>query len=72
VAHGFAALTDVLLWYLVDGYYNESDELGLAWDDPTVGAAWGLTAPVLSERDKGNPRREDIEDGLRPRVTMRT
>ena len=72
VAHGFAALTDVLLWYLVDGYYNESDELGLAWDDPTVGAAWGLTDPILSNRDKGNPRREDIVDGLRPRVTMRT
>jgi dTDP-4-dehydrorhamnose 3,5-epimerase len=34
VAHGFAALTDLLLWYLVDGYYNDSDELGLAWDDP--------------------------------------
>jgi dTDP-4-dehydrorhamnose 3,5-epimerase len=72
VAHGFAALTDVLLWYLVDGYYNESDELGLAWDDPMVGAVWGLTDPILSNRDKGNPRREDIVDGLRPRVTMRT
>ena len=34
VAHGFAALTDLLLWYLVDSYYNDSDELGLAWDDP--------------------------------------
>ena len=26
VAHGFAALTDVLLWYLVDGYYNPADD----------------------------------------------
>ncbi len=72
VAHGFAALTDLLLWYLVDGYYNESDELGLAWDDPTVSADWGVTDPVLSKRDKSNPRREDISDGLRPRVAMRT
>jgi dTDP-4-dehydrorhamnose 3,5-epimerase len=72
VAHGFAALTDLLLSYLVDSYYNESDELGLAWDDPAVSADWGLTDPVLSQRDMGNPRRADIAEGLRPRMVMRT
>ena len=41
VAHGFAALTDILLTYLVDNYYDPADELGLAWDDPEVGADWG-------------------------------
>ena len=34
VAHGFAALTDMTITYLVDGYYNPDDELGVAWDDP--------------------------------------
>ena len=68
VAHGFAALTDLLLWYLVDGYYNDSDELGLAWDDPAVAADWGLTDPVLSKRDQGNPGRDEIADGVRPRM----
>jgi dTDP-4-dehydrorhamnose 3,5-epimerase len=72
VAHGFAALTDLLLWYLVDGYYNDSDELGLAWDDPVVDADWGVSEPVLSNRDRTNPRREAIADGLRPRMVMRT
>jgi dTDP-4-dehydrorhamnose 3,5-epimerase len=72
VAHGFAALTDLLLWYLVDGYYNDSDELGLAWDDPAVGADWGLTDPILSNRDKANPRRDAIPEGLRPRMVLRT
>ncbi len=67
VAHGFAALTDLLLCYLVDNYYDNTDELGLAWDDPQVAADWGLTQPVLSGRDKGNPRRADIPDELRPR-----
>src|SRR5580704_10714411 len=42
VAHGFASLTDILLWYLVDGYYNPADEIGLAWDDRAVGADWGV------------------------------
>jgi dTDP-4-dehydrorhamnose 3,5-epimerase len=67
-AHGFAALTDVLLTYLVDNYYDNSDELGLAWDDPAVGADWGLTDPILSARDQSNPRRSDIPDDIRPKL----
>ena len=42
VAHGFAALTDMTITYLVDGYYNPSDELGVAWDDPDIAADWGV------------------------------
>jgi len=72
VAHGFASLTDVLLWYLVDGYFNPNDELGVAWDDPEIAADWGLETPVLSARDRANPRRSAIEPGLRPRYGLRT
>lgn len=71
VAHGFAALTDVLLWYLVDGYYNPADELGLAWDDPDVGVDWGVAEPVLSGRDRSNPLRKAIPPPLRPRAGLR-
>ena len=55
VAHGFSSLTDILLTYLVDNYYDDSDEHGLAWDDPAVGADWGVTDPILSKRDQSNP-----------------
>ena len=72
VAHGFAALTDMTITYLVDGYYNPADELGVAWDDPDVGADWGVTDPVLSERDQANPRRADLPAGRRPYWPMRT
>jgi dTDP-4-dehydrorhamnose 3,5-epimerase len=68
VAHGFAALTDILLTYLVDNYYDASDEHGLAWDDLTVGADWGVSDPILSQRDQANPRRSDIPDDIRPRL----
>jgi len=71
VAHGFASLTDVLLWYLVDGYYNPADELGVAWDDPEIAGDWGLDVPVLSARDQKNPSRADIEPALRPRYGLR-
>jgi dTDP-4-dehydrorhamnose 3,5-epimerase len=72
VAHGFASLSDVLLWYLVDGYYNPADELGLAWDDPEVGAHWGVTDPVLSPRDQSNPRRSELSAANRPHYGLRT
>jgi dTDP-4-dehydrorhamnose 3,5-epimerase len=71
-AHGYASLTDVLLWYLVDSYYNPADELGLAWDDPAVGVDWGVNDPVLSDRDRSNPSRQDIPAALRPAVGLRT
>ncbi|HEX2038972.1 MAG TPA: dTDP-4-dehydrorhamnose 3,5-epimerase [Acidimicrobiales bacterium] len=61
VGHGFAALTDVVLTYLVDGYYDPDDELGVAWDDPEVGADWGVADPVLSGRDRSLPQRAAVE-----------
>lgn len=72
VAHGFAALTDLTLTYLVDAYYNPADELGVAWDDPEIAADWGVDAPVLSARDLANPRRRDIPPSDRPRAGLRT
>jgi dTDP-4-dehydrorhamnose 3,5-epimerase len=72
VAHGFAALTDMTITYLVDGYYNPADELGVRWDDPAVGADWGVTQPVLSDRDKTNPLRAEIEPQWRPHFKLRT
>ncbi|MGH9073672.1 MAG: dTDP-4-dehydrorhamnose 3,5-epimerase family protein [Acidimicrobiales bacterium] len=72
VAHGFAALTDLTLTYLVDAYYNPADELGVAWDDPEIAADWGVDAPVLSARDLANPRRRDIPPSDSPRAGLRT
>jgi dTDP-4-dehydrorhamnose 3,5-epimerase len=60
------------MWYLVDNYYNPADELGVAWDDPEVGADWGVANPVLSARDQANPRRADIESSVQPHYGLRT
>jgi len=72
VAHGFAALSDMVITYLVDGYYNPNDELGVAWDDPAIAADWGVTDPTLSKRDQANPSRDSLADSLRPRWGLRT
>jgi dTDP-4-dehydrorhamnose 3,5-epimerase len=71
VAHGFASLTDLSITYLVDSYYNPDDELGVAWDDPDIGADWGVTEPVLSNRDKNNPPRKAIPEDRRPHIGLR-
>jgi dTDP-4-dehydrorhamnose 3,5-epimerase len=67
VAHGFYALTDMTITYLVDHYYNPADELGVAWDDPDLGVAWPNANPELSGRDRTNPKRSEIPPELRPR-----
>ncbi|NWF67885.1 MAG: dTDP-4-dehydrorhamnose 3,5-epimerase family protein [Chloroflexi bacterium] len=54
VAHGFVALTECTLTYLVNNYYDGSDELGVAWNDPQLGIGWGVEAPVVSARDAQN------------------
>lgn len=60
VAHGFVALTDCTLMYLVNNYYDGADELGVAWDDPQLRLDWGVENPLLSDRDRNNPRLTDI------------
>ena len=72
VAHGFSVLEAATLTYLVDGYYNVADELGVAWDDPAIAADWQVQSPVISERDQHNPVRDRIPEGRRPYFGLRT
>jgi dTDP-4-dehydrorhamnose 3,5-epimerase len=67
VAHGYLALTEITICYLVDRYFDGSDEHGVAWDDPEVAIPWGAAAPILSVRDASNPRLREIPLETRPR-----
>lgn len=68
VAHGFLALTDATLTYVVDNYYDGGkDEHGVAWNDPEIALDWGVTNPILSGRDAANPFWRDIPAENRPR-----
>jgi dTDP-4-dehydrorhamnose 3,5-epimerase len=62
----------MMITYLVDSYYNPDDELGVAWDDPEIGADWGVAEPILSARDQANPRRSELPVGRRPYIGLRT
>jgi dTDP-4-dehydrorhamnose 3,5-epimerase len=71
VAHGFLALDALELLYLVTNEFDNSDELGFAWDDPAVGVPWPVIdatpdgRPILSDRDRSNPSLAELVAGLR-------
>ena len=67
IAHGFLALTDVTLTYLVDNIFDGGDELGVAWNDPQLAVPWGVSHPILSRRDMENSHLADIADEKIPR-----
>jgi dTDP-4-dehydrorhamnose 3,5-epimerase len=67
VAHGFCAMADSFMTYLVDEYYDNSDERGVRWNDPALGLAWGITDPIVSDRDQQNKLLADIAPGELPK-----
>ncbi|MBA3531962.1 MAG: dTDP-4-dehydrorhamnose 3,5-epimerase family protein [Ardenticatenales bacterium] len=67
VAHGFVALTDATLTYLVDNYHDGSDEHGVIWNDPELKVPWDVREPLLSPRDQQNPRYKSISHDELPK-----
>jgi dTDP-4-dehydrorhamnose 3,5-epimerase len=71
VAHGFLALEQLTLAYLVTGEYDGSDALGFAWDDPLAAVPWPAIEgtpdgrPILSGRDGANPSLPELVARLR-------
>jgi dTDP-4-dehydrorhamnose 3,5-epimerase len=62
----------MILTYLVDNYYNQADELGVAWDDKMIGAEWSVQDPILSARDSANPILSEIDITKMPVWPLRT
>ena len=62
VGHGFFALTPVVMTYLVDQEFDGSDELGVRFDDPSIGVPWPDGDRIVSERDRENPFLSDIAE----------
>jgi dTDP-4-dehydrorhamnose 3,5-epimerase len=67
VAHGFCAHTDIMMTYLVDEYYDNSDERGIRWNDPALGIDWGMTEVIVSDRDRQNPPLVEIPADVLPK-----
>src|SRR5688500_1801174 len=64
-AHGFCVTSDEAdVAYKVSSYYVGETERGIAWDDPAIGVQWPVEEPLVSDRDRANPRLEEIADEL--------
>lgn len=51
-AHGFLSLeNDTCVEYGCSAYYKPEAEMTLMWNDPDIGIDWGVSDPVLSEKD---------------------
>lgn len=62
-AHGFLTLEDDCeIAYKVTNYYSAAHDRGIAWNDPSLGIAWGATASdvTLSAKDAGLPLLADL------------
>jgi len=61
-AHGFAALTDeVHLVYKCTEEYAPQCDRGIRWDDPEIGIAWKIDAPIVSDKDRALPLSSEAE-----------
>lgn len=56
-AHGFLTIeNDTIFYYKCTRYYNKASEGAILWNDKGLGINWGITDPVLSEKDRaGQP-----------------
>jgi dTDP-4-dehydrorhamnose 3,5-epimerase len=63
VAHGFLAESELVFAYLVDRYFDGTDEWEVAWNDPALGIEWPIADPILSDRDRnGRSLAEALRD----------
>ena len=52
-AHGYLVLEkNTLVHYKCTNYYNSDKEFGIKWDDPDINIPWGITSPIVSDKDK--------------------
>jgi len=64
-AHGFSVTSETAeVEYKCTDLYDAEGEIGIAWDDPALAIRWRVDRPILSERDRQNPRIEALGDRL--------
>ena len=60
-AHGFSCLGgENIVIYSCTNYRNASEERGILWNDETLKINWKIKKPIISNKDKNNPKFKDI------------
>lgn len=64
-AHGFLVLSEAAdVLYKCDEIYRAEQELVIKWDDPALGIAWGISTPLVSDRDRAGRILADLTPRL--------
>jgi len=59
-AHGFSCLgKENIVIYSCTNYRNPSGEKGILWNDKTLKINWNIKNPIISKKDKLNPKFKD-------------
>jgi dTDP-4-dehydrorhamnose 3,5-epimerase len=62
-AHGFVALEDdTIFQYKCTNVYQRESEGSIRWNDPDLNIDWGISTPILSEKDAGAPLFKDFNN----------
>jgi dTDP-4-dehydrorhamnose 3,5-epimerase len=60
-AHGFVTLEEnTIFFYKCTQVYAKDSEMGIAWDDADLKIDWGVSDPVVSEKDKNGVKFRDF------------
>ena len=61
-AHGYLVLEpNTIVQYKCTNYYNPKSEYGIKWNDSEIGIPWGVSDPILSEKDNSLPSLKNQE-----------
>jgi len=64
-AHGFLSLEDnTVLLYKCTAPYSKDAEKGIRWNDPELNINWGISNPILSDKDSQLPLFKEFEASL--------
>jgi dTDP-4-dehydrorhamnose 3,5-epimerase len=67
-AHGFCVTSpEAIFAYKCTEVYRPEAELTIAYNDPTIGIAWPVSAPTLSQKDTAGLRLAEIDRERLPR-----
>jgi dTDP-4-dehydrorhamnose 3,5-epimerase len=67
-AHGFCVTSETALFaYKCTTPYSAANELGVIWNDPSIGIPWPVVEPKLSGKDAAMPKLADIDPAKLPR-----
>jgi dTDP-4-dehydrorhamnose 3,5-epimerase len=66
-AHGFCVLSDTTDFiYKCTDFYTPGDEYGIFWQDSSIGIEWPTENPILSDKDRRNPKLNEVPESHLP------